>query len=295
MMKNKLLLLLLGFVVCASFLNAQSLDEAILGAAVKISRDLPAGATVAITDFASDSKTQSDYVITELSGAILRTRRITAVSQDQNPRYQITGSLELAGSEHRITFTAADTESGEKASEYSALLNLSGAGAAVAAGEQKQPKDTRFNTIGISLGSAFFGDLFIVAVNGSFSPVKNMYIELGCDFGFVYYDEDKSNYNYNPVSYLSILPFAHVGFFAPFNKKGGFFIGAGAGYMVGLFTFPWGKASESVFVADITTGFNLWNWLNISYTLRTNLKSINHKIALGYSYRFKQGENNAKN
>ncbi|GBU29220.1 hypothetical protein R84B8_02784 [Treponema sp. R8-4-B8] len=151
-MKKKLFFVFLGFFIFSAFLNAQSLDEAIIGAAVKISRDLPANTKVAIINFRSDSVNLNNYIINELYGAILRNRRITPIISDQaqlqsiqgdlpsnasdtiskesaqrimrllNVQYLITGSMERVGSEYKISFNAIDTNA-EIKSQYSTSIN----------------------------------------------------------------------------------------------------------------------------------------------------------------------------
>jgi len=110
-------------ILCGAFLEAQTLDEAILNAAIRIGRDLPAGATVSVISFDSNSETLNDYVISELHGAILRNRRVIPVRPDQNPQHRVTGSIEPVDSEYRIVITAVNTEKAELSSEYSASLN----------------------------------------------------------------------------------------------------------------------------------------------------------------------------
>jgi len=151
-MKKKLFLTFLILALCGAFLNAQTLDEAILNAAVKISRDLPAGVTAAVIDFKSDSDELNAYVINGLHGAIIRNRRITSVRIDQEQlrsvreglhynaagelsvesaqntcwllgaQYLVTGSLERTGSDYRIAFNAVDT-SARLQSQYTASLD----------------------------------------------------------------------------------------------------------------------------------------------------------------------------
>jgi len=148
-MKKKLLLTFLGLAFLGAFLNAQTLDSAITSAAVSISRDLPAGSTVAVIDFKSDSEELNAYAISQLYGAILRNRRVTSVRLDQEQlgniravlsydeagglsaesaegigemlgvQYLVTGSI---GSDYRIVFDAVDT-SAELQSQYAATLN----------------------------------------------------------------------------------------------------------------------------------------------------------------------------
>ena len=151
-MNKKLVLAFLGFAVCGSALKAQTLETAILSAVAKISRDLPAGVTVAVINFSSDSEKLNEHVLNELYGAILRNRRVTPVQSNQRQfqniqdelrsymegemdresarsigrlmgaQYLVTGSLERIGSEYRIQFTAVDMDA-QPQSEYSASLN----------------------------------------------------------------------------------------------------------------------------------------------------------------------------
>jgi len=138
----------------------------------------------------------------------------------------------------------------------------------------------RYNALGVSVGSTFADPLVIATVHGSFAPMRHLFIELGCDIGFVSVYEDVERFFY-------MYPFAHLGFFAPFREKGGFFIGAGGGYQIVSYTFPYGKAGEQVFGVNVTAGINLGNVFTISYTLRTDFGSASHKAAFGYTYRFK--------
>ena len=153
-MKKILFIFFIGL-ICISLLNAQSLDEALIAAAVKISRDLPADTKAAIISFTSSSEKLNKYVIDELNGNILRNRRVTPVVLDQNQlqsikndlrfneagnvetqsaqsigrmlgvAYIITGSLERRiGNEYNLHFNAFDTENAKIQSQYSVALNL---------------------------------------------------------------------------------------------------------------------------------------------------------------------------
>ena len=87
--------------------------------------------------------------------------------------------------------------------------------------------------------------------------------------------------------YYSFYPFIHYALFIPFNKSGGCHIGAGGGYMLGEYTFPEEKIPVNILAFDVTAGVNFGNIMNIYYTLRTNFKSINNKLGIGLTYRFK--------
>jgi len=152
----------------------------------------------------------------------------------------------------------------------------------------KPPKETnpeadkaaRLNTIGVSLGSCFIDPLAVITARGTFAPMRNMFVELGTDMGVVSAFDDVDGY-------WSIYPFAHIGFFLPFTGKGGWYAGAGAGYMLGKYTFNYGTADVQVFAVDVTAGVIILDMLNISYTLRTDFASASNKISVGYVYRFK--------
>jgi TolB-like protein len=138
----------------------------------------------------------------------------------------------------------------------------------------------RFWSAGISAGTSFAAPLVIGTVRGTVAPFQYSFLELGFDYGTASGIADAE-------SYYSLYPFAHYALFLPFAKGGGWYAGAGAGYMLGEYTFPEEKIPVNIFALDITAGINLWNMLDVSYTLRTDLKSANNKISVGYTYRFR--------
>ena len=44
---------------------------------------------------------------------------------------------------------------------------------------------------------------------------------------------------------------------------------------------------KRILAADFACGFVLWNFLEISYTLRTDFSTVGNKFSLGYIYRFR--------
>ena len=148
---------------------------------------------------------------------------------------------------------------------------------------RKPRQNARLWTIGASVGSSFAVPWLIATVHGTIAPFNYFFIELGCDAGFITRSEDVD-------FYYSIFPFGHLAFFLPFSK-GGWYIGAGAGYMMAFYTFPEGKIQKNILTVNATTGFNLFNFIDISYTLRlkpdfTNFDSMSHKASIGFTYRF---------
>jgi len=143
-------------------------------------------------------------------------------------------------------------------------------------------------TIGGSVGTAFITPWVIATIHGTVAPIKHTFLELGCDLGLICTSKNVDNY-------YSIYPFAHLAFFMPFGfgapfDKGGWYIGAGAGYLLAFYTFPEGEIRKDYLAADLIAGVNLFDFLDISYTLRASpwedLKSMSHKLSIGYTYRF---------
>jgi hypothetical protein len=145
--------------------------------------------------------------------------------------------------------------------------------------KQKESAPARFWTVGASAGSSFAVPWLIGTVHGTIAPFKYSFLELGLDVGMVSGMAD--------VGYYSLYPYVHYAFFMPFAKKGGWYVGAGAGYMRANFDFEGNEVPTGYFAADVVAGVNLWNMLDISYTLRTNFKRAGSKVSVGYVYRFK--------
>jgi TolB-like protein len=138
----------------------------------------------------------------------------------------------------------------------------------------------RFWSIGVSAGTSFAAPFAIGTIRGTIAPLRYSFLELGLDYGMISGIKDAE-------SYYSLYPFVHYVFFLPFAKSGGWYAGAGGGYMLGTYTFPEKKIPVRIFALDATAGINLWNMMDISYTLRTDFKSANSKVSIGYTYRFR--------
>jgi len=146
--------------------------------------------------------------------------------------------------------------------------------------EEEPSRAAKFHTLGLSAGTAFISPLLIASVHGTISPVRYVYLELGCDFGFISKHEDITEFNF-------IYPFSHLGLFLPFKNKGGIFAGAGAGYLMSnYFVFDLEDGKDYSHKYDFIIGVNLGNFLNISYTLQTDFDKSLNKTAIGFVYRF---------
>ena len=147
-------------------------------------------------------------------------------------------------------------------------------------GAVKEPQPAKFWSIGASVGSCFVDPWVVGTARGTLAPLKYSFLELGVDFGLISGDPD--------VKYFSFYPFAHAAFFWPFiADKIGAYAGAGGGFLWASYEFPEGKISDNTFAFDAVAGLNFFNMIDISYTFRTNFENMQHKVSLGYTYRFK--------
>jgi hypothetical protein len=128
------------------------------------------------------------------------------------------------------------------------------------------------------VGTSFSIPLLIGTVHGTIAPSKNSFFDIGLELGLMSGVAD--------TGYTSWYPFAHYAQFAPFASKGGWYLGAGGGFMFASYTFPEGKVADNTFAVDLSAGVILWDMLNVSYTFRTNFSSAGNKIAVGYVRRF---------
>ncbi|MCL2879883.1 MAG: CsgG/HfaB family protein [Treponema sp.] len=143
----------------------------------------------------------------------------------------------------------------------------------------EKDKKSRLWTAGASIGTSFSPPWFILTVRTTLAPFKKSFLEAGCDFGFASGVKD--------VGYNSFYPFIHYAYFRPFEKKGGWYLGSGFGFMLARYRYPTGDVPANIFAMDFITGFNIGNLIDISYTLRTNFSRASPKISVGYSCRFK--------
>jgi len=155
--------------------------------------------------------------------------------------------------------------------------------------------DPKLNTIGVSFGTPSFFSFqprLIGTIHGTIAPTRYSFFEIGMDMGFSS-GVGVDDYEIYISSYTSLYPFVHYAFFLPFPRKGGWYIGGGGGWMISFIDFSdnyegyIASTVDNSFIIDVVTGFNLFNVLDISYTLRTNFYGVLHKVSLGYTYRFK--------
>jgi len=147
---------------------------------------------------------------------------------------------------------------------------------------------SKFWSIGLSAGTSLNDPWVSGTLNGTIAPLKYSFFTIGFEFGFISSIQEVNNY-------YSLYPFIHYSLYLPFNSsgkensiKGGWYIGTGGGYVISSYEIDDLTFSNKSFAMDFITGFILFDFLNISYTLRTNFDWVSSKVSLGYSYRFKK-------
>ena len=139
----------------------------------------------------------------------------------------------------------------------------------------------RYNTIGASIGTAFTDPLVVVSLHGSFSPFRNLYFQLGLDLGFISKYKDVN-------SFLYLYPFVNAGAFIPVHRNFAFLAALGMGYMYSTHSFFEGQINQHVLALNVNIGLHIWNMINISYTLKTEFKSVSNLLSISYVYRIKR-------
>ena len=161
------------------------------------------------------------------------------------------------------------------------LLVLTCCGSMILFAQEQEDKEIspRLWTVGATIGTTFSYPWLTATLRGTIAPFDNSFAELGFELGLV---SGKSD-----VDYYSIYPHAHYAYYSPFRNIGGWYAGGGFGFMIASFDAYGVEHTKTGFVIDIVAGINLFDMIDISYTLRTNFSSANNKLAVGYTYRFK--------
>jgi TolB-like protein len=212
-----------------------------------------------------------------------------------NAQYVLSAEVQRLGSLNMFTAMILNVESGQliegNSQEYRTVTDgiylmpeiakflTDHAGTIKKRQDEERRAHAKLWSIGVSAGSSFADPWVIATVRGTIAPFPYSFLEIGLDAGFIS--------KFEGAAYWSLYPFAHYAFFLPFTEKLGWYVGAGGGFMIENYRVEEWTQSGKYWAVDLTTGFNLWNMLNVSYTMRTNFTSANHKASVGFTYRFR--------
>jgi hypothetical protein len=313
-MKTLLFSILLCFSLAQLFpQNRLILDDAINEFAASLISEIPQSKGIAVVAFEADTQGFKDYFFSTMEERLWEKRSNTMAILERRNFIQyiqkeldfslsgfvsdetaqgishaigaetlIYGSISKMGNEYRMILRATnvETRSFSFLKSYDLIIDSRLAGLlGIKLPRFNAGKEARLWTIGVSVGTSFAAPWIIGTVHGTIAPLPYSFLEIGFDAGFISGVAD--------VGYYSLYPYAHYALFLPFPKKGGWYIGAGGGYMIAELDYPEGKVSKNTFVAGFITGVNIRNMFDISYTLRTNFNAVDNKISAGYTYRFK--------
>jgi TolB-like protein len=126
---NKIRLFLFGTLsfVCIGNLHAQqaiNLDEVIIQAAKDMEARLSAGAKLAVLNFTSTAEAFSDYVIEELSGALVMNRKVTVIERKSLDLVRKEMNLQLSGDVSDDSAQAIGKQLGAQAIVTGSLTNM---------------------------------------------------------------------------------------------------------------------------------------------------------------------------
>ena len=220
-------------------------------------------------------------------------------------RYVVTGVFESTAGFFRLSVQVVDVETGATLSAHtdvpidSVVASLMG----IAWSPPQEPRrifqyPARFWSVGASFGGIFLNTRFyhypvpIVTLQTTIAPWNNWFFRVGGDLGTALRRWDTG---YTDLYTLWISPFVHFVFFQPFGARGGWYIGAGGSYSMGQYIDRWWDRDgdivlrRTIVAVNLTTGINIGNWVDISYTLQTPFSArITHRLSAGVTWRFQQ-------
>ena len=145
-----------------------------------------------------------------------------------------------------------------------------------------------FAMIGFSGGTTFSAPWITTTIHGTIPlnwftretlPIV-VAIEAGLDYGLVSRVTD--------AKYFSLYPFIRLLSHQDYGSKFTLYSGFGVGRMFATYKFPTGDVKVDIMALDVVAGALFLNFLELSYSLRTNFKSVSNKVSLGGYYRFKR-------
>ena len=137
---------------------------------------------------------------------------------------------------------------------------------------------TRLWSIGATVGTSLTDPWLIGTLRGTVAPWRYLFFDIGVDVGFISKIER--------ASYISLYPYLHFNYFRPIIRQIAGYAGLGCGFLYADYRIYDLVMTKTNFAIDIGLGFIFFNFLDVSYTLRTDFGSASNKIAIGYVKRF---------
>jgi TolB-like protein len=146
----------------------------------------------------------------------------------------------------------------------------------------------RLLSIGLNVASTFATPWLVGNLNITFSILPNTFIEAGFEAGILHGNAEDAETKIEDVDYHSWYPYGRFNLLVPFGLEGGWYLGAGAGYMMAYYDFPQDSVNVNTVEFDAATGIYAGvghNLFRMGYAVRTDFKNVSHQILMGWTFR----------
>ena len=245
------LLAIMLILVTGTVYAQTSFDNAIENMARNLSASFDTGARIAVVSIQADTDGMASHLLDGMIDALVGMGRFAVVSRNElelamvrgeldfnmsmevddmmaqfvgrffGAQFIVTGAFESFGDAFRFRGRVIETETAVIRGVHTETVP----GDRIIRYLLGDIDSTRFWSVGISVGSFFADPWMVGTVWATLAPLRNSFIRVGLDLGFV------SN-RANVTGYYSIFPFVHYAFFVPFDAlpipfaMGGWHIGA---------------------------------------------------------------------
>lgn len=145
----------------------------------------------------------------------------------------------------------------------------------------------KFWSIGANVGTSFATPLFIGNLNITVPVFPYTFLEAGADIGLIH--GKAGDLEIKEVKYHSWYYYGRFNLFIPWHpESGGFYFGAGGGFMDSHYVFTTAEGSSQIPTFDAVFGILIGvkrHYFKTGYSLRTNFSNVNNCVFLGYSFR----------
>jgi TolB-like protein len=163
------------------------------------------------------------------------------------------------------------------------LTDKAGAAARISARSRERTRAamfedrTKFWSIGASVGTSLADPWIIGTARGTLAPWRYSFFDIGIDVGLISRVEG--------ANYYSLYPFVHFNYYRPLAANG-WYAGGGFGLFHADYSYDDISLPKTIFAVDLGAGFLFRDFLDISYTLRTDFSSASNKFSVGFFKRF---------
>ena len=217
--------------------------------------------------------------------AFLRQEDYSRAIADYNAVLRLNPGADVYGSQSNAFFLRGETRQVKKnrnlaMADYKAALRFNPDNADAERNLETIRHDylPKYSGLGASFGTSFNAPQIVGTVRGLFAPARYSFWEIGFDIGAGNAITDAN---------LSLFyPYTRYALYLPAGDSFAWYAGAGGGLMVNSYTYMGVSGTNAFFALDAVTGFVFFNFLDLSFSLRTNFAMVMAKMAAGFVVRF---------